>query len=86
MTASPRSRVCTADTATGGALLTVADRGPGVAAPAPGGREDDSRPGSTGLGLDIARRTAEASGGRLEIENARRGGAVVRLTLGPPVS
>jgi signal transduction histidine kinase len=39
--------------------------------------------GSTGLGLDIARRTAEASGGALQLSTSGRGTEVV-LELGPP--
>ena len=64
-----------------GALLTVADAGPGwrLAHPEARGR---SGVGSTGLGLDIARRTAAASGGSLERQDAADGGAVVIVTLG----
>jgi signal transduction histidine kinase len=39
--------------------------------------------GSTGLGLDIARRTAELTGGRLEVSNGHDGGRV-RVWFGPP--
>jgi signal transduction histidine kinase len=49
--------------------LVVEDAGPGIA-PAAGAR-GVSGGGSTGLGLDIARRTAEATGGRLTIAGAR---------------
>src|SRR5262249_19682594 len=42
--------------------------------------------GSTGLGLDIARRIAEASGGSLTIGRSPRGGAAVTLALGPTVA
>ena len=49
--------------------LTVHDDGPGFD-PAAGAR-GVSGGGSTGLGLDIARRTAESTGGRLEIAGAR---------------
>lgn len=38
--------------------------------------------GSTGLGLDIARRSAEMTGGSLEIEDRPGGGAVVRVWFG----
>ncbi len=64
----------------GGAEVTVSDAGPGmpVGAPARG----SSGGGSTGLGLDIARRTAEASGGALRIGNSPHGVRVV-LELGP---
>jgi signal transduction histidine kinase len=65
----------------GGAVVTVADEGPGTdAAAVERGR---SGGGSTGLGLDIARRTAEASGGRLRLSSSPRGTEVV-LELGPP--
>jgi signal transduction histidine kinase len=61
--------------------LEVRDRGPGI----PDGAVHRGRSdrGSTGLGLDIARACAEASGGRLEV--AREDGwTVVRLLLGRP--
>jgi signal transduction histidine kinase len=41
-----------------------------------------SNAGSTGLGLDIVRRAALASGGSLELGRSRLGGALVRLVLG----
>ncbi|WP_424535257.1 sensor histidine kinase [Sphaerisporangium viridialbum] len=73
--------------APGGVRIEVADSGPGF-----GLRTDAANPlerglsgaGSTGLGLDIARRTAEASGGSLSLGTARGGGALVALTLGAP--
>lgn len=40
--------------------------------------------GSTGLGLDIARRAAQAAGGTLGLGAAAGGGAQVTLELGPP--
>jgi signal transduction histidine kinase len=49
--------------------LTIEDEGPGFD-PAAGAR-GVSGGGSTGLGLDIARRTAEATGGRLVVAGAR---------------
>ena len=65
----------------GGAVVTVTDEGPGTdAAAVERGR---SGGGSTGLGLDIARRTAEASGGRLRLSSSPRG-TEVALELGPP--
>jgi signal transduction histidine kinase len=67
---------------TGGAVLTVADRGPGV--PAGLVRRGASGADSTGLGLDICRRAAQASGGRLEIAAGEPSGAVMVLHLGPP--
>ena len=65
----------------GGAVLTVADAGPGF--PAEALRRGSSGSGSTGLGLDIARRAAEAGGGALHVETAPGGGAQVRLELAP---
>jgi len=58
----------------------VADSGPGL--PATGVGRGASSIGSTGLGLDIARRAAEASGGALTLAQAPGGGALVRLDLG----
>lgn len=64
-----------------GATVEVADRGPGLLSGAAGrGR---SGGGSTGLGLDIARRTAEASGGRLVVTDRLAGGTRIVLELGP---
>lgn len=65
-----------------GAALTVRDEGPGFDAALL--RRGDSGGGSTGLGLDIARRTAEASGGSLAVSTAPEGGAVVELVLRAP--
>jgi signal transduction histidine kinase len=66
----------------GGALLTVADEGPGFSPEQM--RRGASGGGSTGLGLDIARRAAQASGGRLDLSSDPTGGARVTLELGPP--
>ncbi|MGW4943670.1 sensor histidine kinase [Actinoplanes sp. NPDC004185] len=63
----------------GGAVLTVDDSGPGF--PAEALRRGASGSGSTGLGLDIARRAAEAGGGTLQVGTAPGGGARVRLEL-----
>ena len=68
----------------GGAIVTVADAGPGFGGSDPLARGTSSR-GSTGLGLDIARQTARASGGSLSIGAARPHGALVLVKLGPPV-
>ena len=67
----------------GGAWLVVADDGPGFpdAGATERGRSSD---GSTGLGLDIARRIAEASGGSLMIGRSTSGGGAVTVGLGPP--
>jgi signal transduction histidine kinase len=66
--------------ADGGAVVTVADAGPGTDPVAI--ERGISGGGSTGLGLDIARRTASASGGGLRIE-ASPAGTRVTLELGP---
>ena len=64
----------------GGAVVLVADDGPGLP---PGQVERGaSQGGSTGLGLDIARRVARASGGELRLGTGPAGGAVVTLVLG----
>jgi signal transduction histidine kinase len=64
----------------GGARLVVADSGPGWQ------DEPAGRLGTTGLGLDIAERSAVASGGRLRRETGPSGGARVVLELGPPTA
>ena len=67
--------------ADGAIVLTVEDGGPGL----PAGdivSRGSSGAGSTGLGLDIARRAAMASGGWLELGQSRLGGALVRVVLG----
>ncbi|WP_432827696.1 sensor histidine kinase [Dactylosporangium sp. CA-092794] len=55
--------------AAGGATLSVEDEGPGFD-PAAGAR-GVSGGGSSGLGLDIARRTAESTGGGLSVAGSR---------------
>ncbi len=66
----------------GGAILVVADGGEGFAAADVVDR-GSSRTASTGLGMDIARRAAESSGGRLSIGTSDLGGAEVTVELGP---
>jgi signal transduction histidine kinase len=66
----------------GGVHLEVSDDGPGLPPDAHvRGRSDR---GSSGLGLDIARRCAEASGGSMTLGSAPSGGALIRLDLGTP--
>ena len=63
-----------------GARLEVSDAGPGLPAHAlVRGRSDR---GSTGLGLSIARRCAELSGGEMAVGSSPHGGARVILDLG----
>ncbi|RSN12884.1 two-component sensor histidine kinase [Nonomuraea sp. WAC 01424] len=65
-----------------GALLVVEDSGPGFD---PGLLErGNSGRGSTGLGLDIARRTAESCGGTLAVTVPDGGGARVEVALTAP--
>ena len=60
--------------------VEVVDAGPGLAPAAL--ERGRSGAGSTGLGLDIARRTAEQAGGGLVVEDRPTGGARVVLLLG----
>jgi signal transduction histidine kinase len=67
----------------GRGIVEVADRGPGLPA---GGVEEIHRftatgSGGTGLGLSIAARIANESGGSLEVDERRSGGALLRLLL-----
>ena len=65
--------------------IEVDDGGPGL----PHGAVIDrghSEGGSTGLGLDIARRTVEASGGELLVHPSSLGGTAIVLRLGRPDS
>lgn len=61
--------------------LQLSDEGPGFTDMSVVQR-GASGSGSTGLGLDIARRTAERTGGSLEIRAGQDGGAVVRVWFG----
>jgi signal transduction histidine kinase len=63
--------------------LVIRDSGPGL----PGDslpRRGTSGGSGTGLGLDIVRRTAEASGGSVTAGRSSEGGARIEVTFGPP--
>ena len=60
------------------ASVTITDQGPGLAVAMV---ERGASSGSTGLGLDIARRTAEGSGGELRLHPGPVGGLAVELTF-----
>ncbi|MEJ8280532.1 sensor histidine kinase [Pseudonocardia spirodelae] len=70
----------------GGARIVVVDHGAGL----PPGADPTSRGvsggGSTGLGLDIARRTAEQAGGALTLSSPPGAGLRVELELAAPVA
>ena len=59
--------------------VCVADEGAGIQS------KESIGPGSTGLGLSIAARLAQASGGRLE-STTTPAGTTATLTLGPPAA
>ena len=66
----------------GWVTLVVEDGGTGVADPSSALHRGISGGGSTGLGLDIARAAAVATGGTIHLERGRLGGARVRLRFG----
>jgi signal transduction histidine kinase len=66
----------------GSTCLIVEDAGPGIVDAAAAMRRGASGGGSTGLGLDIARRAAENSGGAVRISRGTMGGARVWLRFG----
>jgi signal transduction histidine kinase len=61
--------------------VRVDDAGPGIANPDRALRRGASDRGSTGLGLDIARRAAQQARGSVSIDRARLGGASVVMLL-----
>jgi signal transduction histidine kinase len=63
-----------------GAVVTIADEGDGI--PAEHVERGASGGGSTGLGLDIARRAAQAAGGELTLARTSPKGTAVTLRLG----
>ena len=78
VTLSPAS----ASASGGGATLVVTDDGPGL--PDGAGVRGRSDRGSSGLGLDIARQCAEASGGSMSVGRSESGGTSVTLNLHAP--
>lgn len=63
------------------AVIVVSDAGPGIADPEGAVRRGGSGAGSTGLGLDIARRVAESGGGGLRIGRSPEGGARIAFWI-----
>ena len=65
-------------------IVLVSDAGPGIADPTAALARGNSghRAGSTGLGLDIVRRMAEATGGDVRIGHSVLGGTEVRIWIG----
>ncbi|WP_188195858.1 sensor histidine kinase [Nonomuraea sp. SYSU D8015] len=61
--------------------VVIADAGPGIPDPEAALERGASGSGSTGLGLDIARRLAESTGGTLRLDHSSLGGAEVQLWL-----
>jgi signal transduction histidine kinase len=61
--------------------LVVDDAGPGIPDPRTAVQRGVSGAGSTGLGLDIVRRIAEAGGGELRISRGPLGGARIVMTM-----
>lgn len=76
-------RVTVRTTPAGGAELTVVDEGPGLP-PTYAAQRGTSGGGSTGLGLDIARRTAQDAGGTFDIASDAIRGTRVTLTFPQP--
>ena len=68
----------------GRGYLVVEDDGTGFAEPGRSLRRGESGSGSTGLGLDIARRLADRTGGSLQVERSSSGGARIEVRFGPP--
>jgi signal transduction histidine kinase len=65
----------------GWVALRVDDAGPGIPDPERALRRGQSQQGSTGLGLDITRRVAQATGGSVSIDRAAMGGASIVMLL-----
>ncbi len=65
----------------GWVAVRVDDAGPGIPDPERAMQRGQSQQGSTGLGLDIARRAAQAAGGSVSLDRAAMGGASVVMLL-----
>ncbi|WP_433365852.1 HAMP domain-containing sensor histidine kinase [Actinoplanes sp. CA-142083] len=65
----------------GWVAVRVDDAGPGIPDPERAMQRGQSNQGSTGLGLDIARRAATAAGGSVSLDRAAMGGASVVMLL-----
>ncbi|MGW3605526.1 HAMP domain-containing sensor histidine kinase [Micromonospora sp. NPDC005161] len=64
--------------------IRIDDAGPGIANPDRALRRGTSDQGSTGLGLDIAKRVSLQANGSVSIDRARLGGASVVMLLADP--
>jgi signal transduction histidine kinase len=71
----------TAVTRPGAVHVVFGDGGPGFSDPEAALRRGASGAASTGLGLDIARRLAEGTGGRIQLRRSALGGAEVDVLL-----
>jgi signal transduction histidine kinase len=65
----------------GWVAVRVDDAGSGIPDPERAMRRGESNQGSTGLGLDIARRAAQSTGGSVSLDRAAMGGASVVMLL-----
>ncbi|MBQ1043215.1 MULTISPECIES: HAMP domain-containing sensor histidine kinase [unclassified Micromonospora] len=68
----------------GWVAIRIDDAGPGIPDPDRALRRGESDQGSTGLGLDIAKRVALQANGSVSIDRARLGGASVVMLLADP--
>jgi signal transduction histidine kinase len=65
----------------GWVAIRIDDAGPGIPDPEKAMQRGQSDQGSTGLGLDIARRAAQAAGGSVSLDRAAIGGASIVMVL-----
>lgn len=80
---TPEGTGCRIEVEPATAVLVIADEGDGI--PSGADERGASAVGSTGLGIDIVRRTAEQAGGELRIGRSDTGGARVAVRFGDPV-